>query len=99
MDLSLPAAAVASNISGHIITFLVTLYHQTTILGNFTHLTNIETRDNLGAKGSKYFVLFVQGLSEISALSYLFLCIQCFEQIKLYMYVHEIHAHFTSPAG
>lgn len=69
MDLSLPAAVVgAYNISGHIITFLVTLYHQTTILGNFTHLTNIETRDNLGAKGSKYFVLFVRGLSEISAI-------------------------------
>lgn len=61
MDL-LPAAAVGP------VTFLVTSYYQTRILRNFTRLTNIETRDHLGAKGSKYFVLFVKGLSEISAL-------------------------------
>lgn len=32
------------------LTFLVTLHYQTTILRNFTHLTNIETRDHLGVK-------------------------------------------------
>lgn len=57
------------------ITFLVTLYYQTTILRNFTRLTNIETRDHLGTKGSKYFVLFVQGLSEIQLChNYSFAC-------------------------
>lgn len=54
---------------GGSITFLVTLYYQTIIWRNFTHLTNSKTGEHLGAKQSRNFVLFIQGLSKISALA------------------------------